>query len=329
VKALSYERAHALEVFAIELTDQPEPALRDQDVLVDVRAIGMNPGEAQIRSTRSAEPGGRVILGFEFAGTVLAVGSDASRFKVGDRVFGTGDATRDGAWAERLAVDQRVVALIPDRLSFSDAASLPIGAATAWEAIFRDQRTLPAGAERVLVVGGAGAVGSLATQLLKALTDAYVISTGSRPESRNWCGRMGADLVLDHSADMEAQLSAVDISYVDLVLSTANTAANIGWITKVLRPFGHLAVVDGAPDFAPLMSKSASIHLEMVFSRIINGYAPEQQGGVLEKVAELVGSDKLRPIATTVLHGMTAEMMRKAHEMVEQRRTSGKIVIAF
>lgn len=329
MKALSYEKAHALEAFAIELTEQPEPALRDQDVLVDVHAIGINPGEAQIRSTRSAEPGGRVILGFEFAGTVRSVGPDAKRFKVGDRVFGTGDATRDGAWAERLAVDQRVIALIPDQLSFSDAASLPIGSATAWEAIFRDQQTLPAGVERVLVVGGAGAVGSLATQLLKELTKAYVISTASRPESRSWCEQMGADLVLDHSTDMEAQLSAAGIPHVDLVLSTANTAANIGWINKVLRPFGNLAVVDGAPDFAPLMSKSASIHLEMVFSRIINGYAPQQQGGALETVAELVGADKLRPIATTVLHGLTAETMREAHRLVEQRRTSGKIVIAF
>jgi NADPH:quinone reductase-like Zn-dependent oxidoreductase len=120
------------------------------------------------------------------------------RFKTGDRVFGTGDMTRDGAWAERVAVDHRVVARIPESLMFVDAASLPIGALTAWEAMFREQNDLPIGVERVLIVGGAGGVGSIATQLLKAETSALVISTASRPESREWCHEMGADLVIDH-----------------------------------------------------------------------------------------------------------------------------------
>jgi len=167
---LVYEKAHSLADFSIRLAEIAEPTLRENDVLVEVRAIGVNPGEAGIRSMRSAEPGGRVLLGWEFAGVVLATGPAAQRFNVGDRVFGTGDMSRDGCWAERVAVDHRVVAAIPDQLSFADAASLPIGAATAWEAIFRDQDTLAAGVDRVLVLGGAGGVGSLATQLLKART---------------------------------------------------------------------------------------------------------------------------------------------------------------
>src|ERR1700728_492630 len=170
MKALVYDKAHSLEDFAIKLVEISEPTLREQDVLVDVHAVGINPGEAFIRRTRSAEPGGRVLLGWEFAGVVVAARSGVRGFKVGDRVFGTGDMTRDGAWAERVAVDHRIIAKIPESLTFVDAASLPIGALTAWEAMFREQNDLPIGVERVLIVGGAGGVGSIATQLLKAET---------------------------------------------------------------------------------------------------------------------------------------------------------------
>jgi NADPH2:quinone reductase len=328
VKALTYQSAHALADFAIALTDQPEPAVRDRDVLVEVKAIGINPGEAQIRSTRSAETGGRVLLGFEFAGVVKAVGREVTRFAIGDAVFGTGDASRDGAWAERVAVDERVIAHMPQNLSFTDAASVPIGAATAWEAVFRDQKRLPEGVERVLVVGGAGAVGSFATQLLKATTRANVVATASRPESQEWCRQMGADLVLDHAQDLGAQLASAGTASIDLILSTANSAANIATYAKVLRPFGHVAVIDGVPDFTPLMGKSASIHLEMVFSRIMNGFLPEQQSEILQTVAALIEAGEVKPIASTVLHGLSSEAMHEAHALVEKRQTAGKIIIA-
>src|SRR5580700_9663260 len=124
MKALVYERAHSLEDFAIELAEISEPTLRELDVLVEVHAVGINPGETFIRRTRSAEPGGRVLLGWEFAGVVVETAPRVQRLKAGDRVFGTGDISRDGAWAERLAVDHRILAKIPESLSFTDAASL-------------------------------------------------------------------------------------------------------------------------------------------------------------------------------------------------------------
>ena len=330
MKALVYEKAHRLDEFAIQLVELPEPTLRDRDVLVDVRAIGVNPGETFFRRTRSADPGGRVLLGWEFAGVVLRVGPAASGFAVGDRVFGTGDITRDGAWAERVAVDHRIIARIPDVLPFADAASLPIGGVTAWEAILRDQAALPAGVERVLVVGGAGAVGSLATQLLKATTGAFVIGTASRAESRSWSLDMGADLVVDHGSDVEEQLASAGIHTVDMVLSTAGTSAHGGWIANVLRPFGHLAVVDAPTvDLTALVPKSVSLHTEMVFSRLLHGSAPEVQGGILSAIAKLVAEGRLRSIATTRLTGLTPATMRIAHERLETGRTIGKVVIAI
>lgn len=329
MKALAYERAHPLDAFAIELAEVDEPRLRDGDLLVEIRAIGMNPGEAFIRSQRSAEPGGRVILGWEFAGTVVETGSAVAGFAVGDRVMGTGDAARDGCWAQRLAVDHRVVAKIPEALPFPEAASLPIGALTAWEAMFRDQPTLPPGVERVLVVGGAGGVGSMATQLLKAKTSAFVINTASRPESQDWCRAMGADLIVDHTADVQRQLEHAGVRHVDMVLSTAGTANNLPWIGALLRPFGHLSAVDlAAPlDLSPLVQKSVSLHTEMVFSQLSGGADAGVQGRVLDVVGDLVASGKLRPIVTTTLTGLTVESMKTAHALLESRRTIGKIVI--
>ncbi|GAB7044044.1 MULTISPECIES: alcohol dehydrogenase catalytic domain-containing protein [Catenuloplanes] len=329
MKALAYRTAHPLDAFAIELIDTAEPRPRDTDLLVSVRAVGINPGEAAIRRTRGAAPGGRIILGFEFAGVVESVGARATGFAVGDRVLGTGDMSRDGAWAERLAVDHRVVARIPDGLSFTDAASLPIGGLTAWEALFRDRDGLAPGIDRVLIVGGAGGVGTMAAQLLKSRTTALVVSTASRPASREWCTATGADLVVDHTGDVPAQLRDAGIDRIDLVLSTSGTAGNVGWIAEVLRPFGHLAAVDlhGSVDLGPLIGRSVSVHTETVFSRITAGVDVAVQGGILAGLAADAVAGRLRPITTTVLDGLRVDTMRTAHELVESGRTVGKTVI--
>src|SRR6201995_32129 len=323
MRALTYEKAHGLQNFAIKLSDVDEPKLREFDVLVNVQAIGINPGETWIRRTRSAEPGGRVLLGWEFAGVVVAAAPNVVGFKVGDRVFGSGDMTRDGAWAERVAVDHRILAKMPSSLTFEEAASLPIGALTSWEALFRDQDALPTGIGRVLIVGGAGGVGSVATQLLKSKTSSFVIATASRPESESWCREMGADLVIDHSKDIADQLASANVSAVDLVLSTAKTADNLGWISEVLRPFGHLSLVDVAPslNLGGLMLKSLSIHTEMVFSRALNNFEVDRQGKILSEISALVTSKRMRPIGTRILRGLTAETMKDAHELLESSRT--------
>ena len=330
MKALGYQKAHSLEAFALELIDVEEPRLRDTDLLVEIDAVAINPGEATMRRMRSAEAGGRVILGWEFAGVVAGMGPAAGDFAVGDRVMGTGDVTRDGCWAERVAVDHRVVAQLPDQLSFAAAASLPIGGLTAWEALFRDQDRLPAGVDRVLVVGGAGGVGSLATQLLKTRTPAFVMSTASRPESRDWCTAMGADLVVDHTADVVEQLGDAGIDRVDMVFSTAGTAANTGWIAQLLRPYGHVSTVDLTEPFdpGPLVAKSVSIHTEMVFSKITGGGDAGSQGKILRELANDVVAGRLRPIVTTTLAGLSVDTMRTAHELIESGRTIGKIVIS-
>lgn len=202
-----------------------------------------------------------------------------------------------------------------------------VTAGSAWQGV----KETPEVSMEAGIIGGAGAVGSLATQLLKARTPALVIGTGSRPESGAWSSQMGADLVLDHASDLAAQLADAGIPHADMVLSTAGTARNLPQITAVLRPFGHLAVVDGAPslDLSPLMGTSPSLHTEMAFPRVIRGYSPQSHGRLLNIVAELVANGRMRPITTTRLDGLSPETMKTAHEMVETGRTIGKIVIEF
>lgn len=331
MKALAYEQAHPLDAFAIDLVDVAEPRLRAGDLLVEVRAIGINPGEAAIRRTRSAPPGGRVVLGWEFAGVVVATGPATTGFAIGDRVMGTGDITRDGSWAERVAVDHRVVAPITDELTFADAASLPIGVLTAWEALARDRDAPPAGVGNVLVIGSAGGVGSMATQLLAAWTSTFVIGTASRPESREWATAMGADLVVDHHGDLAAQLRDAGIGAIDLVLSTSDTGSRLTSIVELLRPFGHLAFVDapGRWDMEAVAGRSLSLHGEMVFSTILTGGDAARQSRILARAADDVAAGRLRPIGTTTLRGLTPETMRTAHTLVESRRTVGKTVITL
>lgn len=331
MKALVYQNAHPVEQFSMEIAELPDPELRSTDILVEVKAIGINPGEAIFRATKSAEPGGHVLLGLEFSGVVKALGSSATGFNVGHRVYGTGDMLRDGAWAELVAIDPRVVARIPDNLSFADAASLPIGCLTGWEAMFRENDRLPASVGSVLVVGGAGAVGSMAIQLLKARTRAKVIATASRGETREWCVAMGADLVVDHAGDVPAQLKDVGIRTVDMVLSTRSTGQHLGWIASVLRPFGHLSAPDvtGVTDLGALFFKSISIHTEVVFAKGLNGYRVQSQSEILGAVANLTANRKIRPITNRLLHGLDAANMKIAHELLESGRTIGKVVIAF
>jgi NADPH2:quinone reductase len=329
MKALVYENAHPVEEFALQVADVPDPEVRDTDLLVEVRAIGLNPGEAFIRATKSAPPGGQLLLGWEFAGVVVKAGSSTSGFGIGDRVYGTGDFTRDGCWAERVAIDHRIVGHMPGSTSFADAASLPIGTLTAWESLFRDGERLPPKTDRVLVVGGAGAVGSMAIQLLKAKTKAFVIATASREESVAWCREMGADLVVDHSRDVGEQLRNEGVGNVDFVFSTKGTDGHVAWIPSVLGPYGHLSSCDLTKSFdpGPFFFKSLSLHLEMVFSKGMHGYDPESQSKILGATAALVDAGRIRPITTVHLRGLEADRMKQAHVQTEGGTTIGKVVI--
>ena len=329
MKAITYQHAHELTDFALHLQDVPMPTLRDSDLLIRVQAFAVNPGDTVIRRFKSAAPGQAVILGWEFAGIVEQVGPHTAGFHVGDAVYGAGDLSRDGNYADYVAVDYRVVAHKPTTLSFPEAAALPMSFQTAWGALLRNDNQLPAGVNTVLILGGAGGIGSIAIQLLKARTSARVIATASRPESKQWVAAMGADMVLDHSQDLAAQLTQYGIEQVDMVLTTRSSASHLATMPQLLKAYGYLALLDiqQSQDVSGLTPHSISVHLENVFTRVITNQHPEQQGFILRELTQLVETGKVRSTLQKTLLGLTSENIRTAHETIERGDMIGKIVL--
>lgn len=329
MKALTYQHAHELTDFALHLQEVPLPTLRDSDLLIRVQAFAVNPGDTVMRRLKSAAPGQSVILGWEFAGIVEQVGPHTTGFQPGDAVYGAGDLSRDGNYAEYVAVDYRVVAHKPAHLSFPEAAALPMSFQTAWGALLRNDNQLPTGVQTVLILGGAGGIGSVAIQLLKAHTSARVVATASRPESKRWVEVMGADVVLDHSRDLAVQLTEHRIEKVDMVLATRSSASHLAAMPQLLKAYGHLALLDAQQslDVSGLTPSSISVHLENVFSRVLTNQHPEQLGGILRTLTELVEAGKVRTTLQKTLPDLTSENMRTAHELVEKGDMIGKVVL--
>ncbi|KAH9083135.1 hypothetical protein Ae201684P_014033 [Aphanomyces euteiches] len=268
------------------------PTVSGHDLLVRIEAVAVNPADASARSNRQffehiATKNKRRILGYDAAGVVVAVGSDVTLFKVGDEVYYSGSFVREGSNAEYQAVDERVVGHKPKSLNFTDAASLPLTANTAYEALFHrleiPQKT--PSKKSVLVINGAGGCGSISIQLLKALTDFTVIATASRPESTAWVKELGADHVVNHAEDIPKQLAAIGFPEVDYILVNTSAPSSV--------PTDDLI----------------------------------EQHRLLEHVSKLVDAKKIRSTASESLGKINAENLKKAHAAMESRRTIGKLVL--
>ncbi|WP_062523204.1 zinc-binding alcohol dehydrogenase family protein [Demequina silvatica] len=304
----------------------PMPDHGPRDLLIRVEAVSVNPVDVKVRVSRSTPDSPR-ILGYDGAGVVEAVGAEATGFAPGDEVWWAGDISRAGSNAEYQAVDHRIVAHKPSTWTFAEAAALPLTALTALEA-FRDHLRLGSHSEgTLLVVGGAGGVGSAAIQLAKATTGLRVIATASREASTEWASDLGADAVVDHR-DLEAAVREVAPDGVDHILS-AFTPGNIAAFAALGRPFTGVVAIDGGfEDVAPLKSKSMSLHLEYMFARALHDAADlHVQGEYLAEVAHLAERGLVRTTATEYLEDFTASHLREAHRRVESQSMIGKVVV--
>lgn len=327
MKAFAYDSAHAIEDFALELRDVPDPVIGPKDLLVAVKAFALNPVDTKLRKVRGGSDAGPAILGWDAAGVVEAVGADVSGFASGDEVYYAGDVTRAGSYATKQAVDYRIVARKPASLDFADAAALPLTALTAHEAML--ERGLTYGADsQVLVVGGAGGVGSLAIQLLKALTPATVIATATRPETVAWTKDMGADHVIGRALGDE--LARIGISGLHAIFITTSTGDYWDAVPGLLRPFGHLMVIDepATMDMKPFKQKALTVHWEYMFAKAMFGFQPEEQGAMLAELAGLVDAGKVRTTRTQTLPA-TVENLRVGHAALEGGTAIGKIVMSW
>lgn len=328
MKAIASDFDAATKTYRFQRVELPRPSLRPHDVLVEVRAFATNPVDFKVAASRagSAEP---VIVGWDFAGVLVEVGVEASGFAVGDEVWGAGDITRPGAYAELVAVDSRLVAKKPRSLSFVEAAALPLTSLTAWEGVVARPGIGLHGASTALIIGGAGGVGSIAIQLLKAKTQARVVATASRPETIAWSKQMGADGTVDHHGNLAEQLLALGIHQVDAVFSTTHSDHHAASINAVLRPFGHLTLIDDPKtfDIVPFKRKAISLHWELMFTKALYGYELESQGRILAEVAELVDVGKVKTTLHTHLPRVTPDHLLEAQRLTTDGQAIGKLVV--
>jgi len=312
---------------------RPEPSPRD--LLVEIKAVALNPVDTKVRMRAQPEPGGVKVLGYDAAGIVRAVGREVRLFKEGDEVFYAGAITRPGTNAEFHAVDERLVGAKPRSLSFEEAAALPLTTLTAWETLFdrlEVQRPVKGAANAVLIVGGAGGVGSVAIQLARRLTDLTVIATASRPETQAWVKELGAHHVIDHSQPLAAQVEALGLGAPAFAFSITHTDAHFPEIAKAIAPQGRFALIDDPKvplDISLLKGKSVSIHWESMFTRSTFQTADmERQHEILSEASRLVDAGTLRTTLAEVIGPINAANLRRAHAFIESGRARGKIVLS-
>ncbi len=305
----------------------PVPELRPRDVLVRVQAVSVNPVDVKRRAglQQSDTP---TVLGYDAAGVVEAVGADVSTLAIGDEVFYAGDVSRPGSNAELQAVDERIVAERPGTLSFADAAALPLTSLTASEALFERLRLTPESTGTLLILGAAGGVGSIMIQLAKRLTGVTVIGTASRGASRDWVAGLGADAVIDHH-DLVNESGRAAPDGIDYVFSP-HTAGNIESFAEIMNPFGEIVAID-EPDgleLLPLKPKSIAFHWEFMFTRSMYE-TPDmiEQKHLLARVAGLADEGQIRSTVSERIADFSAAGIRRAHELVESGRMTGKVVV--
>ncbi|SPL62437.1 zinc-binding alcohol dehydrogenase family protein [Ochrobactrum soli] len=313
--------------------DVPPPEARPNDVIVRVKAVSINPADHKIRERVTPEGNSFKILGFDASGIVESVGSAASLFKPGDEVFYAGDMTRDGTNAELHAVDERVVGFKPKSLDWAQAAAMPLTSLAAWEVLF-DRLKVPYGnmsqSGTLLIINGAGGVGSILIQIASLLTGLKVVATASRPETVDWVKQMGAHHVIDHHRPFRPQLEALGIGQVEYVVGLTGTDKHLPQIYDVIAPQGHVGVVDDSPSFdiASFQMKAVSFSWELMFVRPMFATSDIlQQHKILNQVSRLVDGGLLKSTMTSFLGPINAANLTKVYELSGSGKSIGKTVL--
>ena len=333
MKAIAYQHAQASAAGSLHDITLPEPLATGHDLLVEVRAVSVNPVDAKVRSGVSAPDGEWKILGWDAAGVVRAVGPEVRFFKPGDRVWYAGDISRPGTNAELHLVDERIVGHMPKSLDFAQAAALPLTSITAWEMLF-DRLQLKRGElpsdDRLLIIGASGGVGSIMTQLARQLTTATVIGTASRPATQAWVHELGAHHVIDHSRLLSEELKKIGIDNASHIVSLNSTDQHFAQIVEAIAPQGKFGLIDDPQpiDVNKLKRKSVSLHWELMFTRSLFGTDDMvAQHHLLNEMAELVDAGIIRTTLGEHFGTINAANLMRAHALLESGKARGKIVL--
>ena len=334
MKAVAYQTPGPIDrEDALQDVELETPTAAGRDLLVKVHAVSVNPVDVKVRTAMAPEGGEWRVLGFDAAGVVEAVGPDVRDFQPGDAVFYAGSIARPGTNSEFHLVDERIVGRKPDSLSDAAAAALPLTAITAWEMLFDRldvKNPTPQGGDVILVIGGAGGVGSITIQLLRALTDLTVIATASRPETQDWVRECGAHHVIDHRQPLVPQVEALGLGAPGYVFSTTHTDAHLPAIIELIAPQGRFGLIDDPAvlDAKPFKQKAVSLHWEFMFTRpVFETPDMDAQGRLLNEVAALVDAGRIRSTATEVAGKIDAATLRAVHAQIETHTARGKIVL--
>lgn len=334
MKAVGYREPGAIDrEDALQDIELPRPVPGPHDLLVEVAAVSVNPLDTKVRRRAGADGDGWKVLGWDAVGRVVETGEAVTAFKLGDEVWYAGSIARQGSNAELHLVDERIVGRKPSSLSAAEAAALPLTAITAWEMLFDRldvRRPVPGAANAILIIGGAGGVGSIAIQLLRALTDVTIIATASRPETQDWVRQLGAHHVIDHAQPLGQQVEALGIGAPSWVFSITQSGAHAAEAATAIAPQGRYGLIDDPLGFDILLfkPKAVSVHWESMFTRAVF-QTPDMaaQGRLLTEVAELVDAGRLRTTVTDVMRPINAANLKAAHARIESGTTRGKIVL--
>jgi len=327
-KSLPIDAAEALFDFDAA---KPEPAGRD--IRVAVKAVSVNPVDTKVRMRAVPPDGETKILGYDAAGVVDAVGPDVTLFKAGDEVFYAGSILRQGTNSEFHLVDERIVGRKPATLSFAQAAALPLTSITAWELLFDRLGAVPGKSvdpRTLLIVGGAGGVGSILIQLARRLTGLTVLATASRPETVKWCHDLGAHAVIDHSQPMKEQITALKLPPVALIASLTGTQDHFPALADILAPQGKVGLIDDPQSVNVLLlkGKAGSLHWESMFTRSSFQTADMiAQHHLLNDVADMIDKGVLRTTLDQTFGTINAANLKRAHALIESGKSVGKIVL--
>lgn len=334
MRAVGYHQPQPItaETSLIDL-DLPAPVATGRDLLVRVKAVSVNPVDTKVRRRAQPAEGEAKVLGWDAAGIVEAVGPEVTAFQPGDAVFYAGAIDRPGSNAELHLVDERIVGPKPKTLGFAEAAALPLTAITAWEMLFDRldiRKPVPGAAHAMLIVGGAGGVGSIAIQLARRLTEVTVIATASRPETQAWARELGAHHVVDHAKPLAEQVAGLGIGQPAFAFSTTHTDSHLKDIVELLAPQGRFGLIDDPEtlDANPLKRKSISLHWELMFTRSLFHTADmAEQGRLLAEVSRLVDAGTLKTTLAEHFGRIDAANLKRAHALIESNRAKGKIVL--
>ncbi len=331
MQAIGFQQPGSIDILVN--IEQPTPTPVGRDLLIEIKAVSVNPVDVKVRQNAKIESGHWKVLGWDAAGIVTAIGPDVTLFQPGDEVFYAGAIDRPGTNAEYHLVDERIVGMKPKTIDWASAAALPLTAITAWEMLFDRldvKKSVPGAASAILIIGGAGGVGSIAVQMARKLTDLTVIATASRAETVAWVKEMGAHQVIDHTLPLPQQVATLEFGAPAFVFSTTQTHQHLDAIAELIASQGRFGLIDDPMtlDINRFKRKSISVHWEFMFTRsFFNTADITEQGKLLNEVSRLVDEGVLRTTLTQRYSPIDAANLNQVHALIESGKARGKIVL--